>query len=390
MHEPCSLSVLLFWIGLFLIAYIYSGYGVLLGLLARRHKTAPPAILNKASTSVTVLLCVHNEEANVKKRLDNLMAQDYPPCLMDVLVVSDGSTDATENIVKSYSGKFPVRLLVSPRLGKSGAQNLAVPKAKGDVIVLTDAEAVFDPGFVHEIAAPFIDPSVGCATANLGLMDREGVIAKSQGLYWRYEQTLRRLESDLGLLAVASGQSMAFRRSLFVDLPPYVGDDCFIPLAIVEQGKRTVYCDKARAYDAFESEVEREFATRVRMTMRNWTGTWLFPSLLNPLRRPGYALALWSHKLLRWLGGAILALIAITAMVMLVSANGLNTFFGFACLAFLAYGALGYLAERRHFRLPLAGTVYSFLLVNVAFTLGVWRGLTGKKVFAYKAGSLKT
>jgi len=390
MDSPGFFPSIVFWVCSALVFYVHCGYGLLLKIFALFLKKNPPVEPAPPSLAITVLLCVHNEEKNIKRRLENLMEQDYPAGLMEILVVSDGSTDATENIAESFRGKFPVRLVRSPRLGKSGAQNLAVPQAKGEIVVLTDAEASFDPAFVREIAAPFADSAIGCATGNLGLTNRDGAVSQSQGFYWRYEQNLRRMESELGILAVASGQSMAFRRVLFREIPPFVGDDCFIPLAVVSRGYRAVYCGRAKAYDSFESEAGREFATRVRMTMRNWTGTWLFPELLNPLLHPGYAFALWSHKLLRWLGGFVLAIMALCAVLMLFHSSYFQAAAGFCFLVFLTAGAAGYVAEKKKISAPFIGTVYSFLLANAAFAVGVKKALFGERILAYRSGSLKT
>lgn len=380
-----------FYLGGLALVYAYGGYGLVLGAirdLRGERKLAASGFALGNEPAVTVLVCVHNEEANIAKRLDNLMAQDWPEGKMEVLVVSDGSTDGTEDIVRGYKGRFPVNLVISPRLGKSGAQNLAVPKATGEILVLTDAEAVFDKDFIKEIVAPYADPSVGCTTGKLGLMQRDGAISESQGIYWRYEQKLRRLESELGWLAVASGQCMALRKALYVDIPPFVGDDCFLPLAVVDQDKRVIHCEKARSYDAMEDEADREFASRVRMTMRNWTGTWFFPRLLCPWKKPGYAFALWSHKLLRWLGGPILGLVGLSAPFLLLE-GGLTTLAALGVIIFFSFGLIG-LREHQRGEQPegFVGRIFSFLLVNAGFALGVWKGLTGQKIAAYKAGKM--
>src|SRR5262249_55511429 len=162
----------------------------------------------------------------------NLMDQDYAPGRIDILVVSDGSTDCTETIIEASCPRQPVKLLRTPRLGKSAAQNVGMTYATGDIVVLTDAETIFESSCVSELVAEFAAPSVGAATAHLRLFERAGVVAASQGMYWSYELKLRELESQLGILAVATGAAMAFRRALFRDLPPHVGDDDIIPLHI--------------------------------------------------------------------------------------------------------------------------------------------------------------
>jgi biofilm PGA synthesis N-glycosyltransferase PgaC len=385
LNRLAMISAIVFWSNAALMAYIYWGYGALLGLLVRLLGETPSRVEfnSDAWPFVTILLTVHNEERNVAQRLANLTAQDYPPERMEILVVSDGSTDRTETIIEDLSRGQPVRLVRTARLGKSGAQNVGMRETKGDIIILTDAEASFDPSCVREMVTAFTQ-TVGCVTAHLRMMERSGAVAASQGLYWSYELKVRDLESRLGILAVASGSAMAFRRALFRDLPAHVGDDCIIPLDIVDQGYRVVHCRSALAYDVMEAEDAREFHSRIRMTTRNWTGTWLVPSLLNPFRHPGYAFALWSHKLLRWLGSVGLVAMTVAALAMAATGTELPVVLAFG--AFLAAGAAGLWASRRRKTIPLIGTAYSFLLANAGFLVGICKGMSGRSIVSYRSG----
>ena len=172
----------------------------------------------------------------------------------------------------------------------------------GPVVIFTDAGSRFEPDFIRRIVAVFSDPSVGAADGHLLFTsDNDNQIAQSQGFYWRYELSLREAESRLGILAVASGACLAVRKQVFRRMDLSIGEDCIVPLDVVTQGLRVVHVPEAIAYDAMENDPEREFRTRVRMTLRNWQGTWSRPQLLNPYKYPGYAFALWSHKLFRWL-----------------------------------------------------------------------------------------
>src|SRR5262249_10491100 len=248
-HETAMMSWLgliasfVFWSNALLLIYVYFGYGVLLGLLVRLRGGTPPRQGFAANSwpRVTPLLAVHNEERNVAARLANLMEQDYAPGQSEILVVSDASTDRTDEIVEDLARGRPVKLVRTERLGKSAAQNVAMRHATGDVIVLTDAETRFNASCVRELVAAFADARVGAATAHLRLLAPPGAVAASQSMYWRYELKLRELESRLNILAVATGAAMAFRRSLFRDLPAHVGDDDIIPLDVAQQGFRVVH-----------------------------------------------------------------------------------------------------------------------------------------------------
>jgi cellulose synthase/poly-beta-1,6-N-acetylglucosamine synthase-like glycosyltransferase len=384
--EAIEIGVLLLSAGA--LFYIYCGYGWLLAVLKRMGLAEPLAAPDTAPPSVTVLVTVHNEEREIAARLADLLAQDYPDDKLEILVATDGTTDRTHAIVEGIVQSAPaVRLLPSQeRLGKSAAQNRAVPQARGEIVVLTDAATRFEPSFVAEIVRPFADPRVGCTTGLLKLVDKPGAVARGQGYYWRYEMKLRGLESDLGLLAVTSGQAMAFRRKLFQPIPPHVGDDCIIPLDIVLAGHRVVHRPQAVAYDTFEHDLGRETRSRIRMTMRNLAGTWLRPALLDPLRAPGYALALWSHKLLRWLGSVFLLTFLISAAALAFSPRFrvVSLAVGGVCLL----APVGWYSHRHDRDWGLAETVFSFFLANAAFLIGTARAMLGGRIVAYRSGKL--
>lgn len=382
------IAAVAFWLSAALLVYVYWGYGALLGLLVAVRRTSSPVrsgFVDAAWPSVAVLLTVHNEERQIERRLENLLAQDYPPGRLDIVVASDGSIDRTEAIVEAYGRSGPVRLVRSPRLGKSAAQNEAMRSIDADIVVLTDAEARFDPGCVRALAAAFADPATGCATAELHHIDSAGAIGRSQGLYWTYELKLRALESRLGILGVASGAAMAFRRELFRDLPTFAGDDCIIPLEVVRRGQFTVHCPKALAWDRAHDEQAAELRARIRMTMRNWTGTWLFPELLDPRRHVGYAFALWSHKLLRWL--CPIALLAMTSAAAIMAFDGTGRLAAVAFALALILGVVGWGAAAAGRSLPVAGQIYSFLLANLGFLIGIGRALRGERLAAYRTAA---
>ena len=377
----------IFWLCAFLLFYVYFGYLLLLKIAIRVKNAKPfeiPFADDSTLPSVTVLLTVHNEEASIRTRLDNLLAQDYPKNKFKILVASDGSTDGTEAIVEEYSKLHAVQLVVSQRLGKSGAQNEAFNHITSDVTLLTDAQTRFESHYTREMARAFCNQSVGCVTAHLLFESEPGILAGGQGYYWSYELKLRQSESDLGWLAVASGQAMAVRTSLFVKLPNNVGDDCIMPLDVALQGYRVVHQPSAIAYDVMESETGREFRTRIRMTARNWTGTWMRPALLNPATHPTYALALWSHKLLRWLGSCLIVIMLILALILAFSLY----LPAFLFIAFYVLAALGYAEEQKLIdaHIPLSGLACGFMVANTGFLLGLIKALRGKKITFYKAG----
>jgi cellulose synthase/poly-beta-1,6-N-acetylglucosamine synthase-like glycosyltransferase len=381
---------LVFFFSVAALYYIYDGYLRVLQVLclALKRSNKPTVVRDSGLPSVTVLLTVFNEAAVIVERLKNILSSDYPQHLIDVLVASDGSTDETEDLVRQFAEKQIRLFRPVTREGKTGTQNQAIPLAQGEIIIFTDAGTRFDKNFIRNAITAFQDPSVGAVDGRLMLIsDPESGVSQNQSRYWTYELRLRELESHLGILAVASGACLAVRRRLLKPMDPAHGEDCMVPLDVASQGYRVVHDATALATDLLDNDPEKEFRTRVRMTLRNWQGTWSRNHLLNPVRNPGFAFALWSHKILRWTSPFFLILLAISVTVCALEGKS----FYQACVGLLVVlgiaGLLGRHAERRRFVLPGTSTVYSFLLANAGFFMGLWKCLFGHKVTLYRHGA---
>jgi len=375
-----------------ILYWIYDGYGRALSiqnairtLFRRQPSFLTEALCDDSLPSLTVLLTVHNEAAVILDRLENILQCDYPSDRLSIIVASDGSTDETNELVRSFSDRG-VRLHESPGLGKTATQNAAIRTIDSDLIVFTDADIAFDPQFLKSIARPFDDPEIGAVDGRLLYNSQPTLdIQACQGFYWNYELRLRELESQLGILAVVAGACFALRRSLFLTMDPAIGEDCIVPLDVVAQGHRVLHEPAARAFLPMDDDAGMTMRKRIRMTLRNWQGTWTRSELLNPFRAPGYAFALWSHKLLRWLSPVFLMAATVSSATLFAinpSLMSLAAFIPFAALFTLA--TFGWLALRRSIRIPGTGAAYSFVLANTAFTIGVWRAITGHQIHSYR------
>lgn len=365
-----------------ILFYVYFGYLVVLrGLVLFLAKPRELSLEETAALAVTVLVTVHNEQARIRECLDNILSLDYPHEKLDVLVASDGSSDETDSIVGEYASRAPVRLVRFARVGKSAAQNVAIAQCRGEIVALADADSEFERDYLRNLMLPFRDPSVGCVTAELHIRRRRGAIAEGQGWYWGYELRLRQLESALGILAVASGSAMAFRRLAFRPLPADVGEDCMIPLDCAMQSLKVIHAARARASDSMNDEESRELHARIRMTLRNWIGTWRRAALLNPFRYPGYAFALWSHKILRWLSPFFLLAMTLCSLALISTPQFRIAPVAMGLFYFAAF--VGWQAQARGRRLPVAGLIYSFCLANVGFFWGVAYALSGRSITLY-------
>lgn len=339
---------------------------------------------------IAVLLTVHNEADVIVDRIRNLLNCTYPEGRFRIFVASDGSTDATNALVAGIDDSR-ITLFESPGLGKTGTQNQALKKINSDVVLFTDADIVFDQDFLVRVAERFRDSRVGAVDGRLlysstgrGSVSSSDTTA-SQGFYWNYELKVRHLESQLGWLAVVAGACFAVRRDLLQPMDPSIGEDCIVPLDVVSQGFLVVHEPLAKAFDQFEEGSGITLRRRIRQTLRNWQGTWSRPSLLNPLRHPLYALALWSHKLLRWLSPIFLLIAAFASGWLLVSDPGIAS--AFAALPYVGLfvmAAIGCGPEDLSRRVPGTGVAFSFVLANTAFLIGIMRATLGRRIHSYK------
>ena len=369
---------------LFVLIYIYWGYGVLLRILWKIYPNESLKSIQRTVPTVTVLVPVYNEVNRIQERLDNIFQCDYSQDKINVVVVSDGSDDGTDDVVLTYENPR-VRLIRVERCGKSGAQNRAMKNITSDVVVFTDADVTFDQQFLEKVVQVFDDPCVGAATGHLLFATHSSNgVSKGQGFYWNYELLLRRIESKLGILAVSSGSCLAVRRNLFVPMAEEYGDDCIVPLDIVSRGYKVEFAEGAYTYDEMPSDVSGELRARVRMTLRNWQCTWSFSSLLNPFKFPSIAFSLWSHKILRWMSPFFMIILALGSNLWVLDsrvwpsvalASGVNFF--------IIISIVGWLASLNGKKVYGASVAFGFLLANYGFLVGVLRALVGDKIRAY-------
>ena len=336
--------------------------------------------------TICVLITVHNEAQQIVARVQNVLSQDYPAELLEVVIASDGSTDDLESVVTENFGD-QVRVIHSElQVGKSTMQNRALESIQSSVVQFTDAATRFAPGFLREIAKPFADERVGAVQAHLLFVPRDPSTGPaSQARYWRAELEIRQLEDRLGILAVTSGACVAMRRELWRPLDPAFGEDCIIPLDVILQSRKVVYAAAAIAHELEGEEFENVVKSRTRMTLRNWQATWSRSELLNPFALPGYALALWSHKLLRWLTPVWLLGLSLSALALpLVSSRRLFLLPAGAVLAFYLLALVGGLAKAKGARVPVCASIYAFILANLGFLGGLIQAARGHTITRYR------
>jgi cellulose synthase/poly-beta-1,6-N-acetylglucosamine synthase-like glycosyltransferase len=377
---------LVYWVfvlSLGLVVYVWAGYPLWLFALSSLYSRKKYSSHKSSDPFVSIIVPVHNEELRIAAKLEDCLNLLYPHDRFEIIVVSDCSTDKTEEIVRRFAAQdSKIRWIASPnRAGKSGVQNLAAQSASGGLFFFTDANTTMPREVLRTMVENFADPQVGLATATVLFGDPQDAVEKGQGFYWRYELFLRSAESNLGILATGSGQALLVRRELFRPLPDCYGDDCIMPLDVRAQGYRVIQDSDAKVFDTMPHTIEGELRARIRMTARNWTGTLARPAVLNPFRFPFTSLGLVSHKLLRWLTPFLLATVFVSSSL-LALAGQLRPLWWLQ-LAFYFSALVGWQLSRKQRPAWVFGYSFSFCLANVGFLLGMVKAFRNQKIVAY-------
>lgn len=364
----------IFWSSVVVIAYTYFGYP---GWLWLRSKwKSEPTRRAPSLPSISIVMVVRNEAQVLERKLRNLLSLSYPAELFEVVIVSDGSSDGSDNILREQADRRIRVVVVSEAQGKAAGLNEAMKAASNDIVVLTDARQEIEVGALQMLMENFADPSVGCVSGELLLGDpQSGESARGVGLYWRMEKAIRRMEAQSGSVVGATGAFYAVRRRLMVAVPPdTILDDVFIPMNVVRQGSRVVFDDRAHAWDLASQGTGREFARKVRTLTGNYQLLQLAPWLLsakNPIR-----FEFVSHKLCRLFVPFALA----AALVSSALLSGV--FFRAALLLQLAFYGLGMLATLQPGRGLLArgaDAAFTFVLLNAAALVAFGKFVSGRK-----------
>ena len=294
------IAKVVFWGSLGALAWTQAAYPVFAAGLARVR--GRPVRKRDVTPSVSLIVAAHNEESVIERRLDNLLALDYPAELLEVVVASDASTDATDELVQAVAASEPrVRLLQCPRGGKVAAQNQAVRETTGEILAFSDANAQWKPDALRKLVRNFADPDVAYVCGGHFYEAADGT--NREGTYWRFEAWLRRSESMLGSITGGIGPIYSVRRTDYVDVDPRFGHDLALPYLMVQRGRRAVFEPDAVAWEKPSTNIEDEYRRKVRM----FEHCWLIVLRGKMLRRlgPTYLVEILSHRHLRYGSGLL-------------------------------------------------------------------------------------
>jgi cellulose synthase/poly-beta-1,6-N-acetylglucosamine synthase-like glycosyltransferase len=368
---------IIFWLSAAALFYTYAGYAMLIAVVSSLR----PRGVKRAEylPKISVIITAFNEERALAAKLENTLSLDYPPELLEVIVASDCSTDRTDEITKEFAQRGVKLHRQTERLGKTAAQNAAIEKANGEVVVFSDATSHYQPNVLKMIVPNFADEKVGCVGGRLVYVDHhQSDIGRGAKSYWGYETFLKRHESRACSLIGVSGCLYAVRRSAYVPLENDACSDFIIATKMVEQGLRAVFEPQAICTEETNQRPANEMKMRVRVIAQTFADLWRNRAMMNPFRSGLYAWQLFSHKVMRYLVPFfLLALLAASAILSFDSPLNRIVFL-MQMLGYLCAGA-SWLLEKSGVRSRVLALPHYFLLANVASVIALFQFLRGER-----------
>ena len=373
---------IVFWVAVAAIAYPYAGYPLLLIFLSKVR--SKPVIRGEFTPLATVIIAAYNEERDLAQKLENTLALDYPKDRLEIIVTSDCSTDRTDEIVKSF-GSRGVRLhRQTERLGKTAAQNAAVEKARGEILLFSDATTHYRPNVLRLLVSSFADPSVGCATGTvIYAHDAGSSVSHGTRSYWNYEFLLKKHESAITSLIGVCGCMYAVRKAAYVPLYHEACSDFLVATTMVRQGLRAVYEPEAVCVEEPNARAHKELAVRVRIIAQTLADLWRNQEMLNPFRKGFYAVQLLSHKVMRYLVPLFLIALLLTSAWLAFN----NIFYAVVFLmqiCFYLVAAASALLVRLGINSRWLALPQYFVITNVACLIALFKLARGERYVKWK------
>jgi cellulose synthase/poly-beta-1,6-N-acetylglucosamine synthase-like glycosyltransferase len=368
---------MIFWLSAAALFYTYIGYPLLVALVSM----ARPRTRRRGAfePTVSVIITAYNEERDLAAKLENTLALDYPRELLEIIVASDCSSDRTDEIAKGFASRG-VRLYRQPeRLGKTTAQNSAVERARGEILLFSDATTMYDSRVLRAMMPNFADSTVGCVAGRLIYVDpTESSVGRGAVSYWSYETFLKKHESRACSLIGASGCLYAVRRSAYLPLYPEAHGDFIIATKMIQQGLRTVFEPDAVCTEETNRRIDNELKMRVRVITQTFTDLWRHRAVLNPFRSGFFAIQLISHKVMRY--SVPLFLMGLFGASAILTSGSLfyGTVFA-AQLGFYTCAALAWVLDWTGVRSRLLAFPQYFVITNLASVMAMYKLLRGER-----------
>lgn len=380
------LLIIFFWLSVFIILYAYVGYPFFIAVLATIYKKKH--IYVESFPSVTFIIPAYNEETYIARKLDNTLLIDYPREKLQILVVADGSTDRTPEIVKSYEEKDIELSYIPDRNGKMAAIIRSMQFAKGDIVVFSDANNMYDVNALRQLILPFSDSTVGGTTGAKLILEDGRDLSSAEGLYWKYESFIKQQESKIDSCVSSVGEILAIRKDLFnPPIEKVINDDHYLILDLLCRGHRVVYTPLARSYEYVSETADDEIERRTRMNAGLYQ-TMLMSNKLLPFKRPLIAWQLISHKYFRaFVPFALIILLISNSFLLTLSSNSTREFFLFSLWVQIGFYIMALIGNRINMNSRVGKIFYlpTFLLnSNVATFMGFYKFITNQQTHLWK------
>jgi len=384
--SPLAAGLLVAFVtSLSLAAFAYVLYPALLSALARFASSRDdPTLADDDLPTVSLIIAAYNEEDVIERKIANSLELDYPDEKLDVVVFSDASSDGTDDVVRSYADRGVTLERIEGRVGKTECQNRVAERVDGEILVFSDANAMYESDAVRRIVSRFTD-GVGCVVGELRHTTADDDVA-GESVYWRYRRLIKRLESAVGSVVIGNGAIYAVRREDFVPLHPDLTSDFAEPLAIRQRGKSVKYAPDAVAWERTAGSVDVECSRKIRIATRSWHTVREYLGLMNPVEYGFYALALVSNTVLWW-STPLLFGTAFASATALAVATGRSVFalvvLGYAVV--VALGLVGRYLDRREESVPSVFHIpHYFLVGNYSLVVGGLNFVRGQNIVTWE------
>lgn len=377
---------IVFWASVAMIGYAYVGYPLLIILISFFVNNRVKA--SEIEPYVSLLITAYNEEKSIEAKLKNCFQLDYPKDKLEIVVASDGSTDATDEIVKRHqnneSGIKVVLHRVEGRLGKTSTQNSAVSICQGEIIVFSDAACMYDRGAIRALVRNYADPTVGAVSGMYKYINKEGSsVGFATILFWNLENFIKSKQTKIKTITGCCGCIYSVRKDLYSELPPEIISDLVEPLTILQKGYRIVFEPSALAFEETAGVTEEEFNMRIRVIVRGMNGMLFVRSLFNPIKYPFVSFQLISHKILRWLV-PIFVISAFVSNALLVQTSWFFNYLFICQILFYILAFVGYFMEKRNIHKKIFYLPLYFCIVNLASLISMFKVLKKENIVTWQ------
>lgn len=372
---------LVFLFSMTIILYTYFGYPLALYLISLIMNNK----INKKNIEpeITFLITAYNEEKHIREKIENTLNLDYPREKLEIIVASDASSDETDEIVNDYKNKGVILYRVEGRVGKTEVQNQAVKIAKGEIVIFSDADSMYDKFAITKIVRNFNDIKIGGVSGECRYINpHKKSIGFAVKIFWFYEIIIKKIQTKINTLTGVSGCIYAIRKELYVPLPKNIISDLVEPLKIFEKGYRVVYESKAIAYEKTRESSKKEFAMRVRVISRGMYGILNMKKLLNPFKYGLFSFQLFSHKVLRWIVSFFVISLFFSNFFLLGEKN-YNIIFTIQVIFYL-FAFLGMIYGFLDKKIKIFSIPLYFCIVNCASIIAFLKTIKGIKITVWE------